>query len=43
MHFIKVRDSELKDESVLDEFYDKVIQNYYYPVKLSYAFNASGI
>ena len=27
----KVRDSELKDESVLDEFYDKVIQNYYYP------------
>ena len=27
----KVRDSELKDEFVLDEFYDKVIKNYYYP------------
>ena len=26
-----MRDSELKDESVLDEFYDKIIQNYYYP------------
>lgn len=27
----KLRDSGLKDESVLDEFYDKVITNYNYP------------
>lgn len=27
----KVRDSELKDEALLDEFYDKVISSYYYP------------
>lgn len=27
----KVRDSELKDEALLDAFYDKVISSYYYP------------
>ncbi|MDD3240420.1 MAG: DUF4317 domain-containing protein [Lachnospira sp.] len=27
----KLRDSELKDEALLDEFYDKVISSYYYP------------
>ncbi|MDO5383061.1 MAG: DUF4317 domain-containing protein [Eubacteriales bacterium] len=28
---IKLRDSGLKDEAILDEFYDKVISSYYYP------------
>ena len=27
----KLRDSELKDEALLDSFYDKVIESYYYP------------
>lgn len=27
----KLRDSELKEESLLDEFYDKIISTYYYP------------
>ena len=27
----RLRDSELKDEKLLDEFYDRIIENYYYP------------
>lgn len=28
---LKLRDSELKDEALVDKFYDKIIENYYYP------------
>lgn len=28
---LKLRDSELKDEALIDKFYDKIIENYYYP------------
>lgn len=28
---LKLRDSELKDEALVDKLYDKIIENYYYP------------
>ena len=30
-----LRDSELKDDVMLDAFYDRIIETYYHPEKLS--------
>ena len=31
---LRMRDSELKDEELLDEFYQKIMDNYIFPEKL---------